>query len=330
MLRLSPTPRSILTLLIALGSACQSGAQDSAMNVSISVGSAVIPFVARDAKGMPVNGITAAQVELFVDGRRVATDLFDHGNSAPVSFTILLDASGSMGLAGKMEGAIAALRELVAQRVEGDDYSLYAFAKGEVREIVPFTSNGASVLQAAQSIEPWGKTAFYDALARMPDKTILGSNGTTAIILLTDGFDNASSFSREGFDSLLRGIEVPVYPFGLRERAEVFANLQNNKEAMVDLEILGQIARASGGRLSIATDPAELREGIRSMQRDLRSQYIIGFSPTGRGGHRYHAVTIAVKNRRVKSIVARAGYNGSEPRWTDPPGSVIESKQSKP
>ena len=162
------------------------------------------------------------------------TDLFEERRRA-VSFSLLLDGSGSMGLVGKMKAARAAVRALVAQKLPGDDFALYVFSSGEVREIVPFTADTAKLIAAVDAVTPHGRTAFYDALARMPDRTLLGRNGSRAIVLLTDGIDNASELSRDDLAALLEGVDVPVYPIGLRSparrscRRRTPAAMQNSK-----------------------------------------------------------------------------------------------------
>ena len=85
-----------------------------------------------------------------------------------------------------------------------------------MREEVPFTSDSARLLATVDAVKPAGRTAFYDALAKMPDRTLLGKNGSRAIVLLTDGIDNASELTRDDLAVLLEGVDVPVYPIGLR------------------------------------------------------------------------------------------------------------------
>ena len=273
----------------------------------------MVPFVLTDLKGKPVPDLKASDVTLLVDGQPVATDLFARSEDAPVSFTILLDASGSMGLAGKMEGARAALRDLLAARRPGDDFALYAFSSGAVREVVPFTSDGGKVLEAAHAIRPHGRTAFYDALARMPDRSLLGKNGSRAIILLTDGIDNASELTRDDLAVLLEGIDVPVYPIGLRSPgAPLVAPPGMTAEAMLNLEILGHVARLSGGLLSLVDDATQLPAAITRIEKDLRTQYLLGFAPTGNGPVRYRRITLRLSGP-VRPVRVRAGYRGTPP-----------------
>ena len=280
---------------------------------SVSVGYVMVPFVLTDLKGKPVPDLKEKDVTLLVDGQAVQTDLFSKSDDAPVSFTILLDSSGSMGLVGKMDGAREAVRALVQQRLPGDDFSLYVFSSGEVREVVPFTADTRRLLAAVDSLEPHGRTAFYDALARMPDRTLLGRNGSRAILLLTDGIDNASELTRDDLAALLEGVDVPVYPIGLRSPGVPIAPPPGaTPEAMLNLDILAHVARLSGGLLSIVDGAAQLPPAIARIEKDLRTQYLMGFTPTGAGPVRYRRISLKLSGP-ARPVRVRAGYRGTLP-----------------
>ena len=278
---------------------------------SIAVNYVVVPFVALDDRGRPLQTLRGKDVGLLVDGIPASFDMFERAYDAPVSYTILLDVSGSMALAGKMAGARTAVNALVATRKRGDDFSLWAFADGEVAEIVPFTENTGEIMTAVFRLEPYGKTAFHDALAKMPDKTILGKNGSRTIILLTDALDNASVITREELTRVLESVDVPIYPLGLRPKVTLEGQAAT-PEHLTDIELLEELARISGGRALITNNLVELESGIRAIQNDLRSQYLLGFAPTGRGSVRFRKIALKIpgKNRVVR---VRAGYRGTEP-----------------
>ncbi|MGK2856217.1 MAG: VWA domain-containing protein, partial [Thermoanaerobaculia bacterium] len=277
---------------------------------TISVGYAMISFAVADRRGRAVSTLQAKDVSLLVDGKTVVTDMFERVENAPISFTILLDGSGSMGLAGKMDGARMAVATLLGLRRKNDDFALFVFSQGEVQEVVPFTKDPNAILHEMNVMEPWGKTAFYDALAAMPDKTLLGENGAKSIILITDGLDNASSMSREDLATALEGVSVPIYPLTIR--FPIDPALPSDDEQGLDLQLLQQIADASGGRMAVETDVPSLQAAVKAMHGDLRSQYLIGFTPTGKGGVKYRRFTIRLAKSSWK-VRARAGYSGSEP-----------------
>jgi Ca-activated chloride channel homolog len=282
---------------------------------AVSVGYVLVPVVVTDKKGRTIAGLREKDFTLVIEDRPVALDLFTASDDAPVSFTILLDGSGSMGLAGKMEGARAALEELVSHARPDDDFSLHVFAEGAVHELVPFTSDGARLVRAALNVRPYGKTAFFDALAKMPDRTLLGKNGSRAIVLLTDGIDNASVLTRERLEELLQGVDVPVYPIGLRTAPDSFGP-GGPGEHDVNVELLKRIAFVTGGRVALVGEPEKLAAAIREIEKDLRSQYLLGFTPTGAGPVKYRSIALVIAGR-IGTYRTRSGYRGTEPPWLE-------------
>lgn len=301
--------RSLLVLLLAAKSLF---AQDFGEQVSVSY--VMVPFSVLGAKGVPITDLAAKEVTLLVDGKKVATDLFERSMNAPVSWTILLDGSGSMGLAGKMDAAKAAINALTARRREGDDFALYSFdSAGRVNELVPFTENPAAITRAVDVVKPWGKTAFFDALAQMPERSELGRNASRAIILLSDGIDNASTLTRADIEKRMEGVSIPVYAFGLREPGEVGPKrVAPISEEMSNIDLLEELATASGGRLFVGNRPETLANAMDGIEKVLRAQYLIGFPPTGKGAVKYRRISLELAGR-VRSVRVRAGYRGTEP-----------------
>jgi VWFA-related protein len=302
---------STIALTTAPLSAQSGGAPQ--LTETYSVGYVMVPFSVVDAKGRPIPDLKANEVTLLVDGKPVETDMFEKSMNAPVSFTILLDASGSMGLGGKMESARTAVAALTARRVKGDDFSLYVFAESEAREVVPFTENPYAILRALAAVHPYGKTAFFDALAAMPERSRLGKNPSRAIILLSDGIDNASSLTKRDLERLLEGIAVPIYLLGLRDfAAHPQALRAPPREDSFDLALLEEVANLTGGRMYVGDRPEQLSDAIESLEKILRAQYLVGFSPTGKGGIEYRRISLRLAGR-IRSVRVRAGYRGTEP-----------------
>lgn len=306
-------PQRLTTLAIALLLATTLVAQtpDSQYSEQVAVSYVMVPFTVLSGKGVPITDLKAAEVSLLVDGKAVSTDMFEANRNAPVSWTILLDGSGSMALAGKMDAAKAAINALTARRKEGDDFALFVFdSEGHANELVPFTENPAAITRALDVVKPWGKTAFFDALSEMPARSELGRNPSRAIILLSDGLDNASRVKREDIEKRMEGVAIPIYAFSLREAAE--ATLASIREEDTNLDLLEELAGATGGRVFVGNRPEQLASAMNGIESILRAQYLIGFSPTGKGGVKYRRISLKTAGR-IRSVRVRAGYRGTEP-----------------
>lgn len=299
----------------------------NAMSETVSVGYVMIPFTVLGDHGKPITDLRDAEVDLTVDGSPVRSDMFEKSQNAPVSFTILLDGSGSMALAGKMDSARAAIGALIAHRRPGDDFALYVFAESRAREVVPFTENPADITRALGKIDPYGKTAFFDALATMPERSRLGRNPSRAIILLSDGIDNASSLTRGALAQQLQGIAVPIYSLGLREPVEQLNGGKRPREDLSDIGLLNEVATLTGGKLYLGNTPQQIAEAVSYIEGDLRAQYLIGFAPTGKGGVKYRTISLKL-NGRARAVRVRAGYLGTEPPLVAARNKHLERKRS--
>jgi Ca-activated chloride channel family protein len=319
-----------MTLSIAaalLGFAMIADAQEQPaqiFNESVSVGYIMVPFTVLDRNGAPITNLKQRDVSLYVEGQRVRTDMFEESMNAPVSWTILLDASGSMGLAGKMDAARAAVSTLLNHKRPGDDFALFMFAESEATELVPATDDGDKIRRAMFDVKPYGKTAFFDALATMPERSELGKNPTRAIVLLSDGIDNASRHTRASLAQIFEGSAIPIYPLGLRDPAELKPHQTVPYEELSDLDLLEAVANLTGGKLYLGRSSAQLAAGVDAMQKDLRAQYLVGFTPTGKGEVKYRRIALQLAGR-ARVVRVRAGYRG-----TEPPAPTSSTSRGKP
>jgi Ca-activated chloride channel family protein len=311
-IRMSRLLISAAIALIAFPGFAQNAAAPGTMTESVSVGYVMIPFTVLGDHGRPIKDLRNAEVDLMVDGARVRSDMFEKSQNAPVSFTILLDGSGSMALAGKMDSAFAAIGALIGHRRPGDDFALYVFAESQAIEVAPFTENPSDITRALGKVMPYGKTAFFDALATMPERSRLGRNPSRAIILLSDGIDNASSLTRGALAQQLQGIAVPIYSLGLREPAAQTDKRKQPREDMSDIGLLNEVATLTGGKLYLGNTPQQIAEAVSHIEDDLRAQYLIGFAPTGKGAVKYRTISLKLTGR-ARAVRVRAGYLGTEP-----------------
>src|ERR1051326_7924951 len=307
---MSRTVACVLALLAAPAAIAQQPAPPQEFAESVSVGYVMVPFTVFGEKGAPVTDINRKDVKLYVDGAPVKSDMFEKSENAPVSFTILLDGSGSMALAGKMDAARAAVGALVAHRRPGDDFALYVVADTVSKEVVPFTEDPSKITKALAEVRPYGKTAFFDALSTMPERSRLGKNSPRAIILLSDGIDNASTLTRRDLARLLQGVAVPIYPLGIRDPREAVGS--HTSEELSDLDLLREVATLTGGKLTLGNEPQQIALAVASLEKDLRAQYLIGFTPTGHGAVKYREISLKLAGR-IRSVRVRAGYLGTEP-----------------
>ena len=154
-----------------------------------------------------------------------------------------------MKLGSKLDMAKDAIRSDRGERRPGDDFALFAFSDGEVRPVAPFPTDPAHC-SGPGGLEPEGETALFDAVAATPSRMVKGKNGKRAIVLFTDGVDNASRLSTLEMAEILQQVSTPVYAVGMKNAS--FDRLTDKEREELSVDNLKMLAASSGGKMYLA------------------------------------------------------------------------------
>ena len=283
----------------------------------------LMPVLVFDSKGRFVDGLEQKDFRVRVDGTAVLLDTFDRDDAAPVSFAFLLDTSGSMQLARKLETAKNAIRSIIRARQSGDDFALFAFSEGEVRLVTDFAPDPSRLLRELYNLEAGGQTALFDAVATTPSRMVRGKNGKRAIVLFTDGVDNASEIDAVKMAEILQQVSVPVYTVGMKNGS--FGPLTDKEREELSVDNLRMLAASSGGKMFLVSGEEDLRPLAAQIGAEVRKQYLLGFTPTGRGEVKYRIVFVSLAKPGRWDVRVRRGYRG-----TAPSASGMASQERRP
>ncbi len=271
----------------------------------------LLPVLVFDHKGRFADGLAKKDFRVNAGGVNVVLDTFERDDDAPASFAFLVDTSGSMRIAGKLEGAKTAIRHILEGRRPGDDFALFAFAEDEVTVVSEFSSNPGRILSGLKKLEAGGRTALFDAVAATPSRMLAGKNGKRAVLLFTDGVDNASRLSADEMATILQQVSVPVYAVGMKNAA--FDRLTDAERKDLALDNLKLLAYTSGGQLFLASGEEDLTPIAAKINAEVRKQYLLGFAPSGQGELKYRVVVVSVTKPGKWVVRTRRGYRGSVP-----------------
>jgi hypothetical protein len=155
----------------------------------------LLPTKVEDKHGRIIQGLTTRDFQLLEDHIPQTIQFVSVETNAPASIAFMLDVSGSMRVSGKLEAAKEAIRYFVDNLRPQDRFALIAFADEQVAWITEFTSDRATFLDRLAVQTGYGQTALNDAVAAAPGLVQAGTDGRKAIVLITDGVDNASRTS---------------------------------------------------------------------------------------------------------------------------------------
>ena len=244
-----------------------------------------------DPGGNPVTGLGQQDFVVRENGVEQQVTTFAAGEF-PLSVAIAIDRSFSMA-GTRLASARSAARVFVGALRPADESMVIAI--GSATEIVaPLSVDRDAQYAAIGKLEPFGTTGLHDAIVAAVD-AVQQSKGRRALVLLSDGTDRYSRATAQDALAKARGSDVLVYPvaFG-KERPQLFAEL----------------ATLTGGRSYHVQDARKLPDTLRAIARELRHQYLLGYSPSrpvvpGSGEWRSIAVTTRKPSVTVR---ARDGY----------------------
>ncbi len=258
-----------------------------------------------DRHQRPVRGLSRDSFHIFEDGSEQTINYFGE-EDVPLSLAVLLDVSGSMK--GKIAGARRALSAVLSNSNEADEFSLITFAE-RPRVTVPWTTAPAEIQNAVLMDQAHGRTSLLDAIALGIRQLRQSKNPRRALVVLSDGGDNFSSYTERQLSSMLDEADVQMYAIEMsdtgflpEESAEVFAGP----------DLLSRLCGRTGGRYLEVQTGRQLAAAADRLGKELRSQYVLGYAPPkGSADGKFHHVRVQVSRPPGSpklSVYWRQGY----------------------
>jgi VWFA-related protein len=253
-----------------------------------------------DDKQRIVTNLTRDDFTVLEDGKPQKIISFRH-EDIPVSMGILIDNSGSMR--EKRNKVNQAALNLVRSSNPQDEVFIVNF-NDEYYLDQDFTNNLLKLKEALEKIDARGGTALYDALVASAEHLKRFARLEKKVLfVVTDGEDNASNETLEQAVKHLQEENGPsVYAIG------ILGDEEHPKRARRALEIITQ---RTGGIAFFPKTLDEVDEISKSVARDIRSQYTIGYHPTnprGNGGFRQIRVEAKAKGHGKLIVRTKSGY----------------------
>lgn len=244
-------------------------AQDTKIVVDTTL--VVIPVTVTDPSNRFVLGLEKEDFTLLEDGVQQKIVHFS-GEDAPLSVGILVDTSGSMGL--KMDTSHRAVTEFLKTMNSQDEAFLIQFSdKAEVLQ--DFTSDMRQIEDKMNSLQSGGLTALLDSIQLGVQEMKKAKNPRKALIMISDGGDNASRYKPEDIKNIVREADTQIFAFGVFD--PVFPGLPS--ELVSGPKLLAQIADQTGGRAYGASQFDQLPGIAEKIAIELRNQYVLGYYP---------------------------------------------------
>jgi Ca-activated chloride channel homolog len=263
-----------------------------------------VTAVVRDKKGKVVRSLEPKDFVVAEDGKDRKIISIQSDVNAAASIAFLVDSSGSMALGSARQSSRHICDWVLATlNKQRDDAALLSFDT-RLLTLREFTGSFEHVRTGLDEIGAWGATSIYDAIAGTSAMVASRARNRRAVIVLTDGADNWSSYSAEEVAWIASTIDVPVYVFAVGDGVTAEAAAANPK---AEYSPLADLARATGGDFFVANSPTLAISGITRLVDELRHQYLIAFEPTSAPGMR----RIEIRTKKVDlKVSSRKWYAG--------------------
>ncbi len=175
----------------------------------------MVPVLVTSRWGRPLTGLRQKDFSLEVNGKSLPLAYFNSDSGLPLRVAVLLDVSGSMGQEEQQARLKDALSAVLSTLKRGDQMQLMTFASAEVRTQREWTEEVTDLVHFALEVPAGGETAIVDALREASRLMPEPDRSRPAILLVTDGLENASSGSVQDAIEAARAIGTPIYVLGL-------------------------------------------------------------------------------------------------------------------
>src|SRR5437870_4408113 len=289
--RLMDRHRTIFIFIFALVFLLVRDVYPAQKSLKVDVELVMVNVAVTDSDNRPVNDLKAENFQIFEDKVEQQIRYFSM-EAAPMSLGIVFDISHSMER--KLDFAKDAAAKFLEKGTPDDEYFLVEFSS-RAKLAEGFTSDIRRLRDTLSLTPAEGATALYDAVYLGLSKLKGGQNPKKALLLITDGEDNHSRYSRGELRQVVRESDAQIYVLDLGRA------------------LVGDLAEMTGGH-SYHTNVNDLEETCEKIALEMKNQYVIGYESTNRnkdGKFRKLRVKVtppAGMNRLT--VRARDGYYG--------------------
>jgi Ca-activated chloride channel family protein len=237
--------------------------------IAVSVNLVLLPVKVTDARGTFVSGLKREEFRVLEDGQLQKLTVFEERDT-PVTIGLVVDHSRSMG--SKLPDVVTAVSSFALSSNPQDEMFVVDFNDDVSIELMRgkiFSHDAKELGAALTAVSAQGRTALYDAVSEGLQHLLDGHLQKKALIIISDGGDNASHLKYSQVLAQARQSQALIYSIAL---VGASGEEENPKILQRLCRDTGGVAYFPGPRESVAAVSKEIA-------RDLREQYTLGYVP---------------------------------------------------
>lgn len=258
-------------------------------------------FTVADKKGHFVTDLTKDEFEVIENKKSQNILDFNGESNLPLRLAVLIDTSNSIRERFKFQQEAATNFVEAVMRPTIDKGIIVSFDTS-AELVADMTGDIAKLTASIQALRPGGGTALYDAIyfackEKLQDQP--PEKFRRAMVILSDGEDNESRYTREQALEMAQKADVVIYSISTNN-----LSLEGDGD-----KVLRYFAQETGGQVFFPFKASDLAQSFENIANELRHQYIIVYRPEPlKADGQYHTIDIRVKGRKDLTVRARHGY----------------------
>ena len=275
---------------------------DDPTRISVDVTRVNLLFTVMDRKGRFVTDLTKNDFEIIENKRPQVIQEFSAETNLPLRLGVLIDTSNSIRERFRFEQEAASefIRSVMRSR---QDKAMVVSFDTSAELVSDLVDNPEKLESAIRDLRPGGGTSLYDAIFfACRDKLSVDqpkSKFRRAIVILSDGEDNQSRYTRDQALEEAQKADVVVY--------SISTNVTRN-DTDGD-KVLKYFADKTGGRAYFPFKVEDLAQSFENINNELTHQYIILYRPEPLvTDGLFHPMDLRVKGHKDLIVRVRPGY----------------------
>lgn len=284
--------RSVLFLIISLALAFSAAGQEQPV-FKAEARLVEVYATVRDSHGRYLDGLTQDRFRIADNGEPQPLVAFE-SDSSKFSCAILVDTTGSM--AGVLPIVKNSVVHMIDELRDEDTVGIFSFSTS-LNRLQDFTTKKDVAKQAILRTRAEGATALFDAISELAHE-IAPRTGKKAIIVFTDGNDNASLLNARAAIQRSKKAGIPVYAIAEGDALKTKTLLDELKD----------VTAMTGGLSYQARKTSEIANIFQEISGDLQHTYMLAYKPPPSPALKWRTIQLTVSGLKEPRIHAKEGY----------------------
>jgi len=244
----------------------------------------------KDQQGNFVTNLTRDDFRVYEDDQPQDVQIFERQDKVDSSIGLAMDTSGSM--VDIIPFMTRGIRDFTRALPRTDDYFVVSFGTN-VRLVHTSSQPRKGLEDALTRVRAFGTSSLYDGLLYSMERLERSDRPRKALIVFTDGDDNASNVSHSQVVEEVQSSAVLLYFIAI------------GSPVLVDSHTLEPLSDLSGGRTLYISKQEAVSPVMEQIRTELSQQYYLAYYVSKRPG--FHRLRVEVPGRSLR-VRAKTGY----------------------